>query len=164
MISTRNPRVSKTTPNKSTCQPFLSLDDLPEKDRGERKFYVDLVYELWVLFDGKLRAIAGVEIDLDLGDAKPIRAHPYRWSPAKVQAGREVVQEFLDDGIVRPITSEWGAPALLVPKPKGGWRLVIDLRELNKHIPHDVYEPPPCDLRLEWLAGKPYSLTVQLPT
>ena len=102
----------------------MGLDDLPEKDRGERKFYVDLVYELWVLFDGKLRAIAGVEIDLDLGDAKPIRAHPYRWSPAKVQAGRELVQEFLDDGIVRPITSEWGAPVLLVPKPKGGWRLV----------------------------------------
>ena len=39
-----------------------------------------------------------------------------------------------------------GAPALLVPKPKGGWRLVIDFRELNKHIPHDVYEPPSCDL------------------
>jgi len=45
------------------------------------------------LFDDKLRAIAGVEIDLDLGDVKPIRAHPYRWSPAKVQAGagRELV-------------------------------------------------------------------------
>ena len=50
----------------------MGLDDLPEKDRGERKFYVDLVYELWVLFDDKLRAIAGVEIDLDLGDVKPI--------------------------------------------------------------------------------------------
>ena len=32
----------------------MGLDDLPEKDRGERKFYVDLVYELWILFDGKL--------------------------------------------------------------------------------------------------------------
>ena len=140
----------------------MGLDDLPEKDRGERKFYVDLVYELWVLFDDKLRAIAGVEIDLDLGGVKPIRAHPYRWSPAKVQAGRELVQEFLDDGIVRPITSEWGAPALLVPKPKGGWRLVIDLRELNKHIPHDVYKPPSCDLCLEWLASKPYRTTADM--
>ena len=52
---------------------------------------------------------------------KPIRAHPYRRSPAKVQAGRGLVQEFLGDGsIVRPITSEWGALVLLVPKPKGG--------------------------------------------
>ena len=53
--------------------------------------------------------------------------------PAKVQAGRQIVKEFLDDDILRPITSEWGAPALIVPKPKSGWRLVVDLRELNKH-------------------------------
>ena len=155
-------KTPRTPENVAAACKAMGLDDLPEKDRGERKFYVDLVYELWVLFDDKLRAIAGVEIDLDLGDVKPIRAHPYRWSPAKVQAGRELVQEFLDDGIVRPITSEWGAPALLVPKPKGGWRLVIDLRELNKHIPHDVYEPPSCDLCLEWLAGKPYRTTADM--
>ena len=115
------------------------------------------------MFDGKLRAIAGVEIDLDFGDAKPTRAHPYRWwSPAKVQAGRELVQELFDDGTVRPITSEWGAPALLVPKPKGGWRLVIDLRELNKHISHDAHNPPSCDLCLEWLAGKSYRITTDM--
>ena len=29
-------------------------------------------------FDGKLRAIASVEIDPDLGNVKPIRAHPCR--------------------------------------------------------------------------------------
>jgi len=45
----------------------MGLDDLAEKDRGERKFYVDLVYDLWILFDDKLRAIAGVEIDINLG-------------------------------------------------------------------------------------------------
>ena len=101
-----------------------------EKGGAEKKFYADLIWELWILFDDKLRAIAGVEIDLDLSDVKPIRAHPYRWSPVKVQAGRALVQEFIDDGIVRPITSEWGAPALLVPKPKGGYRLVVDARTM----------------------------------
>ena len=34
--------------------------------------------------------------------------------------------------------------------------------ELNKHIPHDVYEPPSCDLCLEWLAGKPYRTTADM--
>ena len=131
----------------------LLVDELSAEDAGERQFFADLIRELWVLFDDKLREIAGVEIDLDLSDVKPIRAHPYRWSPAKVKAGRELVAEFLEDGIIRPITSEWRAPALIVAKPKGGWRLVVDLRELNKVIPHDVYEPPSCDLCLEWLAG-----------
>ena len=69
---------------------------------------------------------------------------------------RELVQQFVDEGIVSTVTSDWGFPALLVPKPKVCWRLVVDLRELNKVIPHDTYEPPTCDLCLEWLAGKPY--------
>ena len=152
----------RTKENVAAACKAVGLDELSAEDAGERQFFADLIRELWVLFDGKLREIAGVEIDLDLSDVKPIRAHPYRWSPAKVKAGRELAAEFLEDGIIRPITSEWGAPALIVAKPKGGWRLVVDLRELNKVIPHDVYEPPSCDLCLEWLAGKPYRTTADM--
>ena len=113
-------------------------------------------------------------------------------TPDRDAAGRELVQEFIGTTMmvlsVRSVvketkrpglsgrphckgvaigvassTSEWGAPALLVPKLKGGWRLVIDLRELNKHILNDVYEQPPsCDLCLEWLAGKPYRTTADM--
>ena len=51
---------------------------------------------------------------------------------------------------------------ILVPKPKGGWRFVVDLRELNKLIPHATYEPPSCDACLDWLAGKPFRTTLDL--
>ena len=140
----------------------LGLDELPAEDAAERDFYANLVWDLWILFDDKLRPISGVEIDLDMSGVKPLRAHPYRWSPAKVAAGKQLIQEFIEDGILTPITSEWASPALLVPKPKGGWRLVVDLRELNKLIPHDTYEPPSCDLCLEWLAGRPYRTTADM--
>ena len=155
----KNPRTEENW--RKACQE-LGLDDLAEEEAGERKFYADLVWELWILFDGQLRPISGVEVDLDLSGVKPIRAHPYRWSPAKVEAGRKLIAEFIEDGILKPVTSEWASPALIVPKPKGGWRLVVDLRELNKLIPHDTYEPPSCDLCLEWLAGKKYRTTADL--
>ena len=137
----------------------MSLDELSEDKKDERQFYVDLVYRFWVLFDDKLRAIKGVEVDIDLSDVKPTRFPPYKLSPVKVAAMKELVAEFIADGIVEPVTSEWAFPALLVAKPKGGWRLVIDLRKLNEHIPHDCYRPPDCDLCLEWLQGRPYRTT-----
>ena len=152
----------RTKENLEAAYEAVGLNNLDVEDKDERGFYVDLIYDLWVLFDDKLRAIVGVEIDLNLDNVKPLRAHPYRWSPAKVAAGKKLIQEFMDDGILKPITSEWASPALLVPKPKGGWRLVVDLRELNKLIPQDSYEPPGCDLCLEWLTGRPYRSTADM--
>ena len=140
----------------------MKLDELPDELKGERDYYKQLVYDYWILFDGLLRGIKGVEIDVDLSKVKPKRVAPYRWSPAKVEAGKKIIEGFVRDGIMGPISSEWAWPALLVPKPKGGWRFVVDLRELNKLIPHDTYEPPSCDACLEWLAGKPYRSTFDL--
>ena len=68
----------------------------------------------------------------------------------------------MQDGIMSPISSEWAWPGILVPKTKGGWRFVVDLRELNKFIPHDTYEPPACDACLDWLAGRSYRTALDL--
>ena len=79
------------------------------------KYYADLVYKFWILFDNKLRAIKGVEIDIDLGDMKPIRFSPYRLGPVKFAAMKELVAEYVAQGIVAQVTSEWRFPAFLVP-------------------------------------------------
>ena len=87
----------------------------------------------------------------------------YIWHcPAKVAAGKKLIESFVQDGIMSPISSEWAWPGILVPKPIGGWRFVVDLRELNKLIPHDTYEPPACGACLDWLAGRPYRTTLDL--
>ena len=59
----------------------MGLDELPEDLAGEREYYRQLVYDYWLLFDGRLRAIKGVEIDVDLSEVKPRRVAPFRWSP-----------------------------------------------------------------------------------
>ena len=50
----QRPRTQKNF--REACQE-IGLEDLPEDDRGERQFYEDLVWDLWILFDDKLRAI-----------------------------------------------------------------------------------------------------------
>ena len=154
--------IARTDENVDRVCAEMGLDDLADEHVGERPYYRSLVYDHWILFDGLLRAIKGVEIDIDLSAVKPKRVAPFRWSPVKVAAGKKIIEGFVRDGIMGPVSSEWAWPALLVPKPKGGWRFVVDLRELNKLIPHDTYEPPSCDACLEWLAGKPYRSTFDL--
>ena len=77
-------------------------------------------------------------------------------------AGKKLIESFVQDGIMSPISSEWAWPGILVPKPKGGWRFVVDLRELNKLVPHDTYEPPVCDACLDWLAGRSCRMALDL--
>ena len=60
------------------------------------------------------------------------------------------------DGILKPATSEWAFPASMVPKPSGeGLRLVCDIRKLNEVTKQDMFEPPGCDLCLEWMQQMP---------
>ena len=64
----------------------MQLDQLPEKYHDIRPELEKLIYEHWVLFDGKLRAVHGAELDMDLSDCKPIRKQAYRFSPIKLEA------------------------------------------------------------------------------
>ena len=156
--SYQTPRTAENA-NKAACA-AAGLDELPERHRSERDFYRDLIYELWILFDDKMRSIKGVEIDLGLDHAKPIRLPPRRLSPAKTEIAKALVQELVDDGLLKPVTSEWGFSIVIVLKPDGkAYRLCVDLRELNKIIPHDTYEPPTCGACLEWLAQRPFRST-----
>ena len=46
---------------------------------------------------------------------------------------KEEIARLKEKGVLRPIeSSRWVSRAFLEPKP-GGWRLVIDLRTINKH-------------------------------
>ena len=47
-----------------------------EDKQNEQAFYRELVYDLWVLFDGKLRSVKGVLIDVDTHGIPPIHLHP----------------------------------------------------------------------------------------
>ena len=51
---------------------------------------MSMVHKYWVLFDGKMRSVHGVELRFDFPGVKPISMHPHRWSPAKRAARSEM--------------------------------------------------------------------------
>jgi hypothetical protein len=68
---------------------------------------------------------------IDKGDHPPIRARPYRYSPAdKAEISRQTA-EMLKAGIIQPSDSAWRANVVLVKKHDGSRRFCCDCRKLN---------------------------------
>ena len=49
----------------------------------------------------------------------------------------------LADRVIRPSTSPWASPIVLVQKKDGGVRFCVDFRKLNQVVKFDAY-PMPC--------------------
>ncbi|GJY17394.1 putative reverse transcriptase domain-containing protein [Tanacetum coccineum] len=73
------------------------------------------------------------QIDLVPGAALMARA-AYRLAPSQMQELSSQLQELADKGFIRPSSSPWGAPILLVKKKDRSIRMCIEYHELNKLI------------------------------
>jgi hypothetical protein len=82
----------------------------------------------------------------------PPASRIYPLSGAQLVELRAQLQELLEKGFVRPSTSPYGAPSLFVPK-KGGWRMCIDYRALNKITVRNQHPLPRIDEMFEQLHG-----------
>ena len=77
--------------------------------------------------------------------AQPSHVKPYRFSESQKNEMREQVSVLLQKGWIRPSSSPWGAPVLLVPKKDGTWRFCVDFRNLNAVTVRDSFPLPRID-------------------
>ena len=69
--------------------------------------------------------------DVDVGNADPIKQHPYRLNPSKQKYLKEEIKYLLDNNFIEPGNSCWSSPCILVPKPDGSYRMCTDSRKVN---------------------------------
>lgn len=93
---------------------------------------------------------------------QPIFLHPYRKSYKERQLIKEEINEMLEAKIIRPSSSPWSSPVILVNKPDGSIRFCTDFRALNKVTPHDPFPLPRIDDVFDRLAGSIYFTTIDL--
>jgi hypothetical protein len=80
--------------------------------------------------------------DVDVGDATPIKQHPYRLNPMKMEIMDKEIDYMLENNIIEPSTSEWSSPCILIPKPDGSFRFCTDFRKVNNVTKTDTYPIP----------------------
>ena len=82
---------------------------------------------------------------MDIEGSKPIKQHPYRMNPVKLQYLREEIQYLLDNDFIEPSQSDWSSPCIIVPKPDGTFRMFIGYRKVNSVTTTDLFPVPRMD-------------------
>ncbi|XP_061353541.1 uncharacterized protein LOC133298287 [Gastrolobium bilobum] len=83
----------------------------------------------------------------------PIFIAPYRMEPLELRELKKQIEELLSKEFIRPSTSPWGAPAILIKKKDGSLRLCVDHRQLNKVTVKNKYLLPRIDDLMDQLRG-----------
>jgi hypothetical protein len=106
----------------------------------------------------------GFEIDIETGDAKPVRASTKRrrFANAELDEMRERIAFWLKEGIVTPSTSPWCAPLVAARKKDGSLRLCVDFRGLNAVTQKDAFVLPRIDDILTQMDGAGYFSVMDL--
>jgi hypothetical protein len=92
------------------------------------------------------------KIELQPGTT-PIAKAPYKMSPLELIELKTQLQNLLDKGFIRPISSPWGCPALFVSKKDKDLRLCVDYRLLNAVTIKNKYHLPCIDILFDQSAG-----------
>jgi len=82
-----------------------------------------------------------------------VRSPPYRCAPPKLQVFKQVVNELLEQGVVRPSKSQYASPAFSVPKSGDGFRMVVHYMKVNSTIVFDSYPMPTIEQAFEQFTG-----------
>ncbi len=93
--------------------------------------------------DEQLPAMNGEPMRIHLKEgAIPFSVNAARRVP---HPSREFVKKQLEimvrEGVIEPVDkpTEWNHPMVVVPKPKGGWRICVDLTRLNKFVKRPLH-------------------------
>jgi len=103
-----------------------------------------------------------VEMTIVVKDELPVFQHPRRLPYSEQSVVDSQIQEWIAEGIIKPSTSEYASPIVLVAKKNGTKRLCCDYRKLNEKIVRDNFPMVQMDSVIEKLQGAMVFTTLDL--
>ncbi|GFX50346.1 transposon Tf2-6 polyprotein [Trichonephila clavipes] len=90
----------------------------------------------------KKTASTDVTMRIILKDEEPVCQHPRQLAFTERQEVNKQIEEWLNEGIIRPSSSEYASPIVMVKKKDGSSRMCIDYRKLNQKLVKDKFPLP----------------------
>lgn len=91
---------------------------------------------------------------IDVEHNTPISHRPRRLSYAERNQVNEIIENLVNEKIVRPSNSPYSSPIVLVKKKNGQIRMCVDYRQLNKITVKDNFPLPLIDDCIDYLSNK----------
>ncbi|CAH8658130.1 unnamed protein product [Dicrocoelium dendriticum] len=112
--------------------------------------------------DDKLGRTSIIQHEIYTGTQHPIR-QPARRVPIHYQPQLDnMIKDMLEKHVIRPSTSPWASPIVLVKKKDGSLRLCVDYRRLNEVTRKDSFPLPRIDATFDALHGARWFSTLDL--
>lgn len=125
-------------------------------DFGQENFKKcnELVEKLTSLSNGLVETLFVHKMTIRLSTDTPFHSAPRRLSYHEREKVEKITQDLLSKGIIRPSSSPYASPIVLVRKKNGEIRMCVDYRALNRLTVRDNYPLPLIDDCIEHLEGK----------
>ncbi|UYV72318.1 hypothetical protein LAZ67_9002614 [Cordylochernes scorpioides] len=151
-----------TSPDVRECLISMISTDLEETKKNRLLTCLNEFSDIFD-FEKKSFPVSGeIKHKIDTSDYPPVRQRPYRVSPAQRRVIQSEVEKMMETKIIRPSSSPWASPVILVRKKDGSLRFCVDYRRLNKITKKDVYPLPRIDDALDTLSGSRYFSTMDM--
>ena len=126
----------------------------PEQE-NELEALVREYSDVFVMKSSEIGHTSLVKHHIEVSDSRPIKHCPRPVPYALREKVAEMVQDYLEKGVIRPSMSPYSNPVVLVRKKDGSLRFCIDYRRLNAITKKDAYPVPNIDSILLTI-GKPH--------
>ena len=140
----------------------LEQRSLTAKEFEQLKELIRENADVFALDDSELGHTSVIQHHVDTGDHGPIKQVVRRVPFVYRDKIARMVTAMKEAGIIKPSSSPWASPVVLVPKKDGTTRFCIDYRRLNSVTKKDVYPLPRIDDILDTLGGASYFSSLDL--